>query len=60
MEKVKNYMGCGAEVQNYDRASFTLKVNAHRCVCFPARPVLYYYSIVHYTTVLHSSVAHVR
>ena len=28
--KVKQYMGCGAEVQNYDRASFTVKVNMHR------------------------------
>ena len=30
VEKVRGYMGCGAEVQNYDRASFTVKVNMHR------------------------------
>ena len=30
LDKVREYMGCGVEVQNYDRASFTLKVNAHR------------------------------
>jgi hypothetical protein len=30
VNKVKDYLGCGAEVQNYDRASFTVKVNMHR------------------------------